>query len=273
MPVTDTITTFYSFTARTQIKSADMNNNFSVFRGHLIAVDGSLTSLAVTNSYDLGSSTRYWRAGYITQVNCSTISATTIVGTSINATTIIGTSINATTIVGTTITATSLVATTATVSSVLDMTGGQIKFPATAAPSSDANTLDDYQEEDWTPRIDGSSSTGTASASIAVGKCVKVGKRVFLDFYVNWSGGTGTGNLRIANLPYASANVTNYRASGSIGYLDSVALTAANTPMAVLGANVTYIDLYQMPSGGGTVAAVPYDAAGLLMCSIAYNIS
>ena len=35
----------------------------------------------------------------------------------------------------------------------INLTGGQIAFPATAVPSADANTLDDYEEGTFTPTI------------------------------------------------------------------------------------------------------------------------
>src|SRR4051794_8182039 len=40
------------------------------------------------------------------------------------------------------------------ISALLDISGsggGQIKFPGTQNPSADANTLDDYEEQAWTP--------------------------------------------------------------------------------------------------------------------------
>jgi len=60
MPSSDTITTWNTFTAKTLIKSADVNNNFDVFRGHLLPVDASAAA-AADNAYDLGSSTYRWR--------------------------------------------------------------------------------------------------------------------------------------------------------------------------------------------------------------------
>ena len=61
----------------------------------------------------------------------------------------------------------------------IDLTGGQIKFPATQAASSNANTLDDYEEGAWNPTIAfGGGSTGityTANAGIYT----KIGNFVF----------------------------------------------------------------------------------------------
>lgn len=260
MPSTATITAFYSFTAGTQIKSAEMNSNFSNFRGHIIAVDPNTATAATTNTYDLGASDRYWRAGYITQVNCSTVSASTIVGTSINATTIVGTSINATSIVGTTVSATSMSTTTLTASSIVTTTLTVTDIRGISTTS-------------WTPRIDGSSSTGTATYIAQMGRRTRFGNRVFLDIYVAWTSGSGTGGLRIGNLPDPTENVSNYRASGSIGYWDSVSVTAGAAHISmVVGQAVSYADFYQTPSGGGVAQAIPYDAAGLIMCSISYNI-
>lgn len=63
MPSPNTITAFYSFTPSTTIRSTQVNNNFNVFRGHLVSVDASLASLAHM-SYDLGSYDYSWRNCY-----------------------------------------------------------------------------------------------------------------------------------------------------------------------------------------------------------------
>lgn len=63
MPSTATITAFYSFTAGTIIRSAYVNNNFSVFRGHICPLDP--TAQAFTSGvYDLGSTEYRWRNVY-----------------------------------------------------------------------------------------------------------------------------------------------------------------------------------------------------------------
>jgi hypothetical protein len=37
---------------------------------------------------------------------------------------------------------------------IIDLTGGQVKFPAIVDPSANVNTLDDYEEGEWTPVIE-----------------------------------------------------------------------------------------------------------------------
>jgi hypothetical protein len=58
----------------------------------------------------------------------------------------------------------------------INLTGGQITFPTTQSASTDANTLDDYEEGTWTPNQGGGLTVvGTFSSS---GTYVKIGKKV-----------------------------------------------------------------------------------------------
>ena len=58
-------------------------------------------------------------------------------------------------------------------------TGTGIAFPATQSASSDANTLDDYEEGTWTPNIG-----GTATYTTQKGTYVKVGRMVTCNFRI-----------------------------------------------------------------------------------------
>lgn len=64
MPSTATITAFHSFTALTRIKSAEVNTNFSNFRGHLLPVDPNTATAGAVSTWDLGDSTHNWRRTY-----------------------------------------------------------------------------------------------------------------------------------------------------------------------------------------------------------------
>src|ERR1035437_3947013 len=66
----------------------------------------------------------------------------------------------------------------------LDLTGtgaGQIKFPASQNASSDANTLDDYEEGTWTPN---DASGAGLTFSTAFGTYTKIGRTVHAFFVV-----------------------------------------------------------------------------------------
>lgn len=90
-------------------------------------------------------------------------------------------------------------------------TGGQIKFPATQVPSSDANTLDDYEEGTWTPAVAFGGSTTGITYSVQNGRYVKIGKRVFLDGTINLSNkGSATGYANLIGTPFASESIADF---------------------------------------------------------------
>jgi hypothetical protein len=85
--------------------------------------------------------------------------------------------------------------------------GAGITFPASQSVSSDANTLDDYEEGSWTPvfATDGTQPTYTISSIQA--KYVKIGRAVYYEFYLYASGGAtgGSGNVIVTGLPFQAA--------------------------------------------------------------------
>ena len=145
--------------------------------------------------------------------------------------------------------------------------GSGITFPATQSASTDANTLDDYEEGTFTPTVQGVSSAGTASYSVQAGSYTKIGNLVFVNIYLTYSSGTGTGQLRIAGLPFTSAGSLLPVASV---YLDNIVLTATYYPQVIMNSSSTTIDFYQAAGGGS--AAVSYDAAGTILLSLTYRV-
>jgi hypothetical protein len=90
-------------------------------------------------------------------------------------------------------------------------TGTGITFPATQSASSDANTLDDYEEGTFTADLNiGGATTGITYTGRA-GKYTKIGNLVYVSLGVTLSSkGSLTGSITISGLPFASAN-TDYR--------------------------------------------------------------
>ena len=102
----------------------------------------------------------------------------------------------------------------------INLTGGQITFPATAVPSADANTLDDYEEGTWTPSLGGTATYNARSA-----RYTKIGNTVNAFCLLNVSLiGTGSTTL-VSGLPFVSA----VRSLGSMGFF------------AILSTNVVFL--------------------------------
>jgi hypothetical protein len=95
--------------------------------------------------------------------------------------------------------------------------GAGITFPATQSASSDANTLDDYEEGTWTP----TTSTSGYTVSSSSGTYTKIGRMVHLQITVQFSAVNGSSNsaVMIAGLPFtvAVANAGVVRDNTSTG--------------------------------------------------------
>jgi hypothetical protein len=81
-----------------------------------------------------------------------------------------------------------------------------ITFPATAVPSADANTLDDYEEGTWTPAV--SVNNGTATTyTIGTAYYTKVGRLVTVNGNITPTNGTlgsTNGYIRFTGLPFTA---------------------------------------------------------------------
>jgi parallel beta-helix repeat protein len=78
-------------------------------------------------------------------------------------------------------------------------------FPATFVDNSDPNSLDDYEEGDWTPTVTfGNLSVGITYAT-QTGKYVKVGKNItVMGVIVLTSKGSSVGVARVSGVPFAA---------------------------------------------------------------------
>ena len=99
--------------------------------------------------------------------------------------------------------------------------GTGITFPATQSASSNANTLDDYEEGIWTPTLSGGSGTiGSQAYSNQQGFYTKVGRMVTLTGYLGMSNkGSWTGGVRIGGLPFVVAS--GQQAYSGTGFFNS----------------------------------------------------
>jgi hypothetical protein len=94
--------------------------------------------------------------------------------------------------------------------------GSGITFPATASASSDANTLDDYEEGTWTPAYSSGSSTWVYT--VQAGRYIKVGNCVTHTFYIAATATIVSTNAQaaITGLPFTGVGInSDGRTSGS----------------------------------------------------------
>jgi hypothetical protein len=138
--------------------------------------------------------------------------------------------------------------------------GAGITFPATASASSDANTLDDYEEGTWNPTVRGSTTAGTTTYDAQSAWYTKIGNTVHVGGYVQWSAQTGTGNLQIANLPFTANG--SYYSHLTFG-LNNISMTAGNygTLLETI-LNNTALAVYQGATGGSSLSVIPLDTSG-----------
>lgn len=130
---------------------------------------------------------------------------------------------------------------------------GQVVFPSTQNPSSDGNTLDDYEEGTWTPTdISGASLSLTASGSY-----VKIGKQVFVKLVVVYPATANASAAVLGALPFTAA-ADSLQASIAVGYAST-----ANITGGLVTSGATTIALYK--SGTGTVTNAQLSGATVYM--------
>ena len=154
---------------------------------------------------------------------------------------------------------------------VIGTSGKGIDFSATPGTGT-SELLADYEEGDWTPTVVGDITAGTATYSNQIARYTKIGSRVFFACRLVWTGGTGTGAMRVNGLPYTSASITNNFLDACSIIPSDIGLTALNYAVAYVFNNSAFISIEQSPVGGGSSSAVTYDAAGSLNISGSYLV-
>lgn len=135
----------------------------------------------------------------------------------------------------------------------LSLTAGQVTFPATQNPSSDANTLDDYEEGTWTPTMTfGGSSTGVTYGT-RDGRYVKIGSMVWLGIRITLTNnGSGTGQCVITSLPFTSLNAGNAALGCFMAEYWAGTTGVVGNLLAIIGSNSTSAGM-RMSGGTNTV--------------------
>jgi hypothetical protein len=144
-----------------------------------------------------------------------------------------------------------------------------ITFPATQVPSSDANTLDDYEEGTWTPTAFGSSTTGTTTYADRAGFYTKIGNQVTASFYVDWTSLTGTGALRFGGIPFTVKNVSNINITGTL-MTNGLNWTGGTSIVLYCNQASTYFMMYGSSDDAGWAAQQCVNESAAVIGTITY---
>jgi hypothetical protein len=143
--------------------------------------------------------------------------------------------------------------------------GSGISFPASASASSDANTLDDYEEGTFTPAIT-FATPGTLSVSYSNrdARYTKIGRIVYVQIVIIVSAftkGTASGSFRISGLPFAGSSANDQMLVWNV-YDTPITTTAGVFPMCAAENGETFLRLFEQSSNNTTNGNWPDPDAG-----------
>lgn len=148
-----------------------------------------------------------------------------------------------------------------TASGLFTLNSGQIVFPATAIPSADANTLDDYEITTWTPTYAMSGvNFSSITYSVQDGYCIKIGDLVFVTGRIvvaTLTKGAASGQLQINGLPFSATFQSAVTVGYTVGFLVESPISGLTSGTSIflykktVGTGHTAIAIADMTAGAG----------------------
>jgi hypothetical protein len=127
--------------------------------------------------------------------------------------------------------------------------GTGITFPATQSASSNANTLDDYEEGNWNATF--SSGFTSPVYSNQGGSYTKIGRFVYVTARLTVSSGTRNSSiLTIGNLPFTVRSSGAPNGAGTFSYVASSVINSTTTNMPLLYMGINDINIYFYKTDG-----------------------
>lgn len=132
---------------------------------------------------------------------------------------------------------------------------GQIKFPATQNASSDANTLDDYEEGTWTPGVSFGGGQVGQTYTAQLGYYIKIGRLAQYIGYCSLSNkGSSTGGAQCTGAPFSNTTASSYKysQSGVITGSSGITSTYMQTLSTYWNGSATAFDFGEVNAGAYT---------------------
>ena len=125
--------------------------------------------------------------------------------------------------------------------------------------------------QNWTPRVDGGSVVGVGTYSIQQGTYQQIGKMLFVSGRVEWSAHTGTGDMRLANIPVNPATSPNTLYIGSLE-IGNINFPGGTAWVDIRAEAATAFYLMMGNADNAAETATPMDGSGFLRFSIFYPV-
>jgi len=125
-----------------------------------------------------------------------------------------------------------------------------VTFTATQSSSANANTLDDYEEGQWTPAITNGITSPTYSNQ--TGYYTKIGDVVNFSFRIYLSGGTRNGSLLTFTLPFVGKSTGMQAGAGVWAYASAGVVNSTSTNLPTLYINSGASEMYCYSTAGGS---------------------
>ena len=152
--------------------------------------------------------------------------------------------------------------------------GFGITFPGTQSASTNANTLDDYEEGTFIPTILGTTTAGTftPNADYTFGRYTKIGRLVNVYFGLVYTSFTGTGNIKLGGLPFTSQN--SFTELGAFIQGANITKPANSALLSILDGNSTEVRVLTYDTSSTTYNRTPLsvDAAAEFYFGLTYNV-
>jgi hypothetical protein len=147
------------------------------------------------------------------------------------------------------------------------LSGSGITFPATQDSSSDANTLDDYEEGTWTPTITRASVSPSLTVSNS-GRYVKIGRQVTVwgTITITAVASQGTNVWIITSLPFAQSGQRG--AMGSASNFSATSISASTNVTEVGDSNAD--NYFYCGNADGSITNANFQA-GTLHFTVTYE--
>jgi hypothetical protein len=153
--------------------------------------------------------------------------------------------------------------------------GTGISFPATQSASSDANTLDDYEEGTWTPVLYSGATDATMSTDNS-GRYTRIGRAVHIQAFVATTtlNGIGGGTLNIKGLPFAVPVI--YAAYGGVtGSWGGNLNITANQSIGFVpeaGTSTFTVKIWNAATGSSNMTGTQWSDDGFVAFSLTYFV-